>query len=370
MKRSLRLLCVVLALTLFVNGCARRFILEDLGLVLASAYDVADDGKLLLTVNMPQVSADAQEKTITVTSKGDIGKEARENISLSTDRQLVSGQLRTTIFSESLARQGIWFALDTMMRDVTITKSLILAVSDGTARDLLAHKSPVRPSSGRYIYELLRKEGRNFTIPDTTVNDFARTYLDEGSDPVIPYVRLKGDMVQAAGTALFRDDRFVGSLSTEETKLMLLLRGRGEGGDIKQRLRTEGRNDRPAQIMLTFVRTKNKRHVDVKNGKAHVTFDVRVDGQVIEYTGEQPLTDEKTKSEIEHRIESGLQERMRDLVDQLQNKYKCDPLGIGNHIKANGAFHPWNKEVWRRVYDEAQIDVNFKLSILRHGSTK
>ncbi|MGB8955126.1 MAG: Ger(x)C family spore germination protein [Tumebacillaceae bacterium] len=369
--RSMRLFLLLLSLTLLINGCARRFVLEDLGMVLANAYDLSEDGKILLTVTMPQASEEAKQKTLTITSKGDITKEARENISLATDRQVVSGQLHTVIFSEKLARQGIWFALDTLLRDVTIDKTLILCVSDGPAKDVLTTQAPDHPSSGRYIYELLRKEGKNFTIPTTTIHDFARQYYDDGVDPFIPYVRLtSGKQIQAAGTALFREDKFVGSLSTEETKLLLLLRGKGEGGDIKQRLRTTGKNQRPAQIMLTFVRTNNKRSIDVRDGKAHVRFDVQVYGQVIEYTGEQPLTDEHTKQEIERRIETGLNARMKDLVESLQKKYKCDPLGIGDHIKATGAIRPWTKQTWRKAYEEAQIEVNFNLHLIRFGLTK
>jgi spore germination protein len=294
LRRS-RLFLFGLTCALFVSGCAHQYVLEDLGLVLVAGYDLADDGKLLVTMTMPQVALESEEKIQTITGKGDVSKEARENISLTTDRQVVSGQLRTVIFSEKLARQGVWRTLDTLLRDVNITNSVILTISDGEARELLTQKFPYRPSSGRYTYELLRKEAKNFTIPNTTFHDFQRDYHDDGRDAVAPYLQRRGTTMVAAGTALFREDKFVGSLSPEETKMLLLLQDRGEGGDIKQTIAgaVHSKGSQPDQIVLTFVRAKNKYELEQKNGKPVINYVIDVQGQVIEYTGLEPLTDEK-----------------------------------------------------------------------------
>lgn len=364
---------LTLVCALFISGCARQYVLEDLGLVLVAGYDLADDGKTLVTVTMPQVAMESQAEVQTITGKGDLSKEARENISLSTDRQVVSGQMRTVIFSEKLARTGIWRSLDTVLRDVNITASVIVAISDGEVREMLQEKYPYRPSSGRYIYELLRKEGKNFTIPRTTLHDFHRDFYDDGRDAVAPYVQHKGSTIFASGTALFRDDLFVGSLSPEETKMLLLLMDKGEGGDIKQTLGAtvkKSKGKKPDHIMLSFIRADNKYKVEQKNGKPVINYNVTVQGQVIEYTGAEPLNDEKVVKKIEKRIAEGLESRMKDLINQLQHKYKCDPLGIGGHIRSKHWYQPWNSKVWRDVYAETEVNVKFDLNITRMGMIK
>lgn len=376
MKQRHRFLLSLLAAAVLVTGCARQNVLEDLGLILVVGYDVDRKGMLKLTVAMPEVSEEAKEKVQIITSKGDLSKEARSNISMATDRQVVSGQLRTAIFSETLARKGLWRVLDTLQRDVNITASLILCISDGKAQDLLTESYHDRPRIGKYIFELLRKEAKNFTVPHTTLHEYIRQYHSEGSDPIVPYVKKEGGNLTVAGTALFRDDKFVGSLSPEETKMLLLLRGSGEGGDIKQALHTdEGKgdghdDDAVEQIMLTFVRAKHKYKVSEKDGAPLVEFDVSVAGQVIEYTGSKPLSDPKQLKKVEQALEKGLTVRMKDLLDQLQNRYKCDPLGIGDHIRANGLYPEWNEKIWRESYGNAKIKVNFKLNIIRTGIIK
>jgi spore germination protein len=362
---------LLLAGSLFAAGCTRQNILEDLGLVLAVGYDLSDDGKMLVTITMPEVSEEAKEKTQIITSKGDISKEAGENLSLSTDRQLVNGQLRTAIYSEKLARHGIWRSLDTIRRDVNITSSLILCISDGEAREILKHKYPDRPRIGRYINELLKKEAKRYTVPKTTLHDFERHYYSPGSDPFAPYIQLSGGYIRAAGTALFRNDKFVGSLSPEETKLMLLLEGRGKGGDIKQALKNVKPGAPPDQVMLTFVHTKMHKEVKIRpNQPPLVRFKAEVSGEVIEYTGEGDLTRETVKNKIEHQIEQGLQTRIKDLLNQLQHKYRVDPLGIGDNLRATGQYDPWNDKTWRKLYEEADIEVEFNLKIVRTGMTK
>ncbi|MCX7569573.1 Ger(x)C family spore germination protein [Tumebacillus sp. DT12] len=364
-KWGLALLC----LAVLVTGCARQNILEDLGLVLAVGYDLADDGKLVLTVTMPEISREAQEKVQVITSKGDLSKEARENIAMSTDRQIVNGQLRTVVFSEKLARKGVWKTLDTILRDVNITSNVVVAITDGETRELLHTRFPDRPRIGRYLFELLRKEAKSFTVPRTNVHDFARLYYTRGADPYAPYVQLKNGAVRAAGTALFHRDRFVGSLSPEETKMLLLLQGKGQGGDIKHSFDTH--NGKKEMVMLTFVRTNPKREIIVRPGKpVLVRYQVQVGGQVVEYTGDLDLTREKNKKIVEKSIEEGLSNRIIDLFEQLQHQYKSDPLGIGEAIRATGGYRPWTEEKWRDLYQNAEIEVKFDLRLVRTGMTK
>ncbi|MGZ4032189.1 MAG: Ger(x)C family spore germination protein [Tumebacillaceae bacterium] len=366
-----RSLLLLLVISVAVAGCARQNILENLGLAISAGYDLAKDGKMIVTISMPEVSEEAKEKTQTLTAKGDLTRESGQNLSQSTDHQVVNGQLRSIIFSEALARKGLWRSLDTILRDVNITSNLIICISDGKARDVLMNKSPSRPSSGRYLFELLRKEARNYTIPRTTVHDFERNYYDIGSDPLAPYIRLHEGNIIAAGTALFKDDKYVGFLSPEDTKLLLLLQGTGEGGDIKQTLNTfSGGADKPDQVMLTFVRTKHKLKTSVVKGKAVMRYSVKVSGQVIEYTGDEDLTDDKVMHKVESRIEKGLTTRMQNLVERLQHEYKCDPLAAGDHIRALGAFKPWDQKMWRKQYENADIKISFKLRIIRTGITK
>lgn len=373
MKKALatRALLLLLTTSIMATGCARQNILENLGLAIAAGYDIAKDGKMIVTVSMPEVSEEAKEKMQTITAKGDLTRESALNLSQATDHQLVNGQLRSIIFSEALARKGVWRALDTLLRDVNVTSNLVICISDGKARDVLMNKSPSRPSSGRYLFELLRKEARNYTIPRTTIHDFERNYYDSGSDPYAPYIRLHAGNIIAAGTALFKEDKYVGFLSPEDTKLFLLLRGTGEGGDIKQTLHTyTGGKDKPDQVMLTFVRTKHKLKTTIVKGKPVLRYEVKVSGQVIEYTGEEDLTDDKVTRKVEQQIEKGLKTRMKTLVDRLQHQYHTDPLGVGDHIRALGVYKPWDQKVWRKQYERADIQVSFNLHIIRTGITK
>lgn len=370
-RKRVGVVLLTLALAITATACARPYVLEDLGMILSGGYDLADDGNLLYTITLPNIGETDNTQTLSLSSKGNLSKEARENIGLATDRQIVSGQMRVAVFSKQLARRGIWRVLDTLMRDVSITKTLVLCVSEGNAGDLLKSKVPARPSSGRYLYELLKKSQKNYAVPKTTIQDFERMYSDQGADPFVPYVKLQNGTILASGTALFRDDRFVGSLSPEETKMMLLLRGKGEGGDIKQTLHTRTVDHENDQVMLTFVRTKNKHRVDMQNGRPHIVYEVTVSGQVIEYSGNEDLTNDAVSHKVEKQIEEGLTLRMKNLIDQFQHRYKVDPLGIGTHIRAARLYNqPWTAELWRKSYEVAKVEVKFHLSIIRTGITR
>ncbi|MFD2170224.1 Ger(x)C family spore germination protein [Tumebacillus lipolyticus] len=368
-RRSTRLSLLLIA-SLLLTGCAQKNILEDLGLITAAAYDLAEDKKLKVTVTMPETSQEATEKVQVITAKGALFKEATSNISLATDRQVVSGQMRTAIFSEKLARVGLWRAVDTLLRDVNITSSLILCISDGDAREVLATKYPEHQRVGKYIFELLSKEAKTFSIPKTTLYGFAREYNSSGTDPVIPYIRLTGEHLLAAGTALFRDDRFVGSLSPEETKMFLMLKGSGKGADLKQTLHNLGGDEGAAQVLLTYVLSKQSHEASIQDGKPQIVFDIKLFGQVIEYTGTQSISKKDVLEKIEREVEKGLKKRMEDLIQQLQRKYKCDPIGIGDHLRAKGLYKRWNHDIWREAYAQTKIKVNLKLDIIRTGIIK
>lgn len=369
-SRPAKLLPLLLVTSLLFTGCARKNILEDLGLITSAAYDLAEDNKLKVTVTMPETSQEATKKVQVITAKGDLFKEATSNISLATDRQVVSGQMRTAIFSEKLARIGLWRAVDTLLRDVNITSSLILCISDGDAREVLATKYPDHQRVGKYVYELLHKEAKMFSIPKTTLHDFSREYNSSGADPVIPYIRLTGEHLLAAGTALFRDDRFVGSLSPEETKMFLMLKGSGKGADLKQTLHNLGGNEGEAQVLLTYVLSEQSHKASIQGGKPQIVFDIKLFGQVIEYTGTQSISKKDVLDKIEQEVEKGLKERMEDLIQQLQRKYKCDPIGIGDHLRATGLYKRWDHDIWREAYAQTKVKVNLKLDIIRTGIVK
>lgn len=50
-----------------------------------------------------------------------------------------------------------------------------------------------------------------------------RDYYDDGTDPIAPLLVVKGDNVEIDGIALFKKDRYIGKISTEQTVMFAIL---------------------------------------------------------------------------------------------------------------------------------------------------
>lgn len=211
MRKRIGLLCA--SACLLLAGCAQdQRILERIGYVETAAFDASPEGKIKVTVSIPLVTQFAKNGETTdelLTTVAKSPKEANKELGLRTSRIIVSGQIRTLMFGEALARMGLWKHMDTFYRDPTISQRTSVVVVEGDAGTVISQEFPRHTKTANYINKLLQKEYNRQGSPRTMLHQFVRDYFDDGQDPIAVMIKEQKKDITVSGLAMFQKDRMV-----------------------------------------------------------------------------------------------------------------------------------------------------------------
>lgn len=370
-----RLLISVSLAAMLLTGCGDRRILEELGFIQTAAYDEVkktENGKetqyLHVTVNIPVAQPDAKNAREVLSTVSKSIKKARIELSRQTDEILVSGQLRNTLFGLDLAKSGMWSYIDTLLRDPSVGHRVKVTVVNGNAHHLLSREYSLHPRIGEFMDQLLEKESRSQTVPETTVYHFARDYFDDGIDPVVPIVREGDEAVFIDGIALFRDDKYVTKLNPDDALLFAFLRGDFKQGDLSLDIPDGGHTE-----LIMFSSLVSNRKIQVERGKQardyKVTIEVEISGSVLEYMGELDITKPENQKLLEKRMSAYLTKEGQRIIDKMQTS-KVDSLGIGKFVRNKMRYKEWKAIDWHEEFPKVEVKSKVVIGIKDYGKFK
>lgn len=342
---------VILGVVVSQSGCARsQRILEKLAINHTLGYDLDDDKQLYVTaaiINQGEGGSEVKQELIS--TEADSSKEAKIKLSRQTSRSIVNGQIRNTMYSIDVAREGIRKLIENLVRDPSISPRVKITIVNGSVKELLESKFPDHPNTSQYVDHLLQKNWKNQNIPQVNVYQFARDYLEDGVDPVAPVVRKKGDSIVVDGLGLFRDDKYVGKLSPDYNMLFAMTRGKYRQGEIYIKL-DQGKLD--GSVMLGTVSSDKKFNVRRKrSGGFIVELFLQVKGDIMEYSGKVPLDNPKDIRVIENGISAFISGKIEKMVNIMQEK-RSDNIGIGKQVRNSLSYAEWKRVNWEKVYPE------------------
>lgn len=334
-------------------------------MVQTSSYDLLDNNKLKVVSCVPVIDPDSPVRRELLTAESDSIKGARLQFSRQTDLMVVSGQLRETLFGTTLAQAGIGDYIDTLLRDPSIALGVSVTIVEGDAGELLSKTYKPHSDTGRYITHLLEKESMGNSVPATTLYEFSRDYNDDGVDAVAPIVRDAGKKVAVDGIALFQMDKYVMKIPVEDGIVFALFRDDLKQGEATVNLGEE--NGKPLTAMFSSLAGKRKVKVHrLEEGRFKVDLSVSVQGSVLEYTGEEKLSDSGTRHKLEAQISKSITDKAEELIRQMQQA-KTDALGIGRYVRNSLSYKEWTSLNWREVYPQIEVECHVKVTIKDYG---
>lgn len=180
-------LFISMTVLLLLTGCeSDERILEKLGMVQTSGYDLLENSKLKVTSCVPVIDPNSAIRRELLTAEVNSIKEARLHFSRQTDLKVVSGQLRESMFGAKLAKAGVEDYIDTLLRDPSIALGVRVTVVEGDAGELLTKNFKPHTDTGRYITHMLEKEAAGNSIPATTFYEFSRITTMKELIPLLP----------------------------------------------------------------------------------------------------------------------------------------------------------------------------------------
>lgn len=366
-------LIIVLTIVALLTGCGDQRILEKLGFTQTTSYDLASDhdgnaeDKLLISVSIPRSESDSGDtEREFLTAIAPTSKAGKINLARQTELILVSGQLRNAIFGLSLAKEGIWEHIDTLVRDPSISPQVKITVVNGSAHDLLKKDYPQHPRTGQYIDRMLETESLVQTVPKISVYQFTKDYFDDGIDPVAPMIKEMNKNIVIDGIALFRKDRYIMKIEPDHALIFAFLRGKFKQGEISINLSEVGRNNE--YVMFSSLVSKRSIKATSISGENRFRVDIhiKITGSVLEYIGALNLDNEKDRNKIEALISDYITTKAEDMIATMQ-QHSVDSLGTGRYVRSTLKYKQWKSMDWHQVFQNIEVKCHVNVRIKDFG---
>ncbi|MDR7239518.1 Ger(x)C family spore germination protein [Neobacillus drentensis] len=380
--KSKQIFLSVCSMTMVISaGCVQQKPLEKLGLITTSGYDLEGKNQIKGTAVVQKFDPMTESATKVITSVAKTSKGIRQQANLQSNQKLVTGQLRSVVYSRELAKKGIIQLVDTLNRDSGIGNMVYLTIADKSASEIMEIETnnKGRLNLGTYMYNLIKQNVEGEQIISPTLHEFNHNYYDIGKDPVLPILKVKNNDVIISGVGLFKGDRLVDELKQGDLFYLKILidkykAGTKEMGYTTDQLKkiiikNENYTKKPIfskiYVSIDNIQSKTKIElVDKKNLRFRV--DVDLDSRVLEMTEALDLGKPASVKFLENKLDTSMKKRIEGLLLRFK-ELEIDPIGLGNEYEAHLRGKPITQEEWDRKYKDATFDVNVKNTIERTG---
>jgi len=377
MRLSVGALALVLAI-LPLAGCWSAMELNQLGFVQTVAIDLADDGKVELTVQVykpgtqdeqvQQGKARTAYINISTTSATILG--ASGDIVLKLGRKPQWSHMSALLIGDELARsRNIGQYLDFFSRRNEPRGSVPVLVADGKAKEYLRLKPFIEGTIGQQLRSIERIASRQVgKTAQVSLTDLVIRSKSEVPLSAVPYFALqKSDPSSAAisGMAVIRfpEGVMTGLFPAADTLFYLILTNEFKQGNLE--IPCPGEPGKADSLMIT--KSYAKLSPTLVGSAVRLNISVQLESYLGELTCGQVITDSDV-SRFVQRAESSLESQIEDTVGQLQEK-QADIFGIGLRMSRE---HP---QVWRKLRSEwpdrfakMGLDTHVKVKILTTGN--
>lgn len=383
MQRQVFIGLLLSFLIIFSSGCWNRRELTDLAVVSGIGIDrIKEDGKIALTVQIIKPAAvktptagggeggEGGEGVLLMSSTGQTIQEAVRNLVMQSSRKPFFAHNKVIVVGEELARAGISPVLDFFTREHEFRRRILLLVVKGEARDVMEVSGGLEKIPADKIQLMMRTQKDVSTTSMVKINDFVRKLSSKNTSPVASRIEILGadqgkkeeKQVGITGTAVFKKDKLVGWLNKPETRGLLWITGKVNGGIIV----VKSPGDESGEISLEILSARSKILPEIRNGQVYITVEVQEEGNIGELIGTGDLTDPEKITSLEKRKAMVIKNEIKRVLEKAQYEFNADIFGFGE------AVHRKFPKYWREIEDRWEekfptVEVTLKVNAkIRH----
>ncbi len=289
---------------------------------------------------------------------------AMQQFRFKNSRELFLHPNEVIIFGDDLARQGIAPIMDMLMRDHESRLDVWALVADGTARDILSADTKQEPIPATAIERLMENASGISKFYGTKMIQLISRLADKGTSTIIPIVKTVNEpestVLALSGSAVFNNDKMVGSLSEDETLGYVFAMGDVVDGNMEVPM-----PDGTAVLEITNL-TSDARPV-LKNGRIIIELNVNA----LLAVGELQGFKNKKMDDLIPQIEKAAADEIVNTITSTFVKtqsLKTDIYGYGISIYKNYPKE-WEKmkDDWDHIYAGIELQLKVKTQLSNTG---
>ncbi|AFH63726.2 Ger(x)C family spore germination protein [Paenibacillus caseinilyticus] len=365
-----------------LTACWDRKEVNDVAFVLGTAVD-KEGSKYRLTVQVALPgqmggagskgggggTAGGSKSWYLQTMTGDTLRAANQYGQRSNSRILYFAHRRSLMLGEELAKEGVSEVLDVVGRIPQNRMSTYVVVTRGKAADIMKASPPTEPFPSEMIRELVARGIKN----PRTVKHFVNDLLTDGVDPIAPVIDIE-KLIQLGKddpktnlrldtTGIFRHDKLVGFLSTNEAVYLLMAMGELRLPELSTPA-PKGGGKLTVQVQESAV------SIEPVSGPDGVEIRLKYMGKasVVENLSKSRFSTEAELRQFEKSFAEQVKKGMEAVIGKLQKEYRADSIGFGKQIH-NKMPGEWKKlsPVWEEAYPKLKVAVEIHMRIENIG---
>ena len=369
-----------------LSGCYNYRELNELGITTAVSIDYKDNNfyviaEVINPIKQQDASSSNNSPFVNYNSSSSSLQDAFRKVVLESPRQLYAAQLEIIVLSEEVVNNHLEEVLEYFARDPeTRTEiKIIVAKTEDSTKAITLQTLLTSLSSSNIIKSLdLQSKVLGMSYP-VTLNELLNMYIDPYLEVVLPSMTLYGNyeigdekenittsspkaIVKIDGSTITKDNKILGYLDLEESKILNLINGKLKETIIKM-------NYYDGYIIFEPNRIKVSRELDIKNNI--IKINISGYSKTKEIQSNIDLKDPKEVEKLNKALNMELEKKITDTFNSIREKYGTDVFGFQElYYRTNYKYFKENCTNWYEdIYPKIKLEVKANVRLYEKGNT-
>ena len=369
-----------------LSGCYNYRELNELGITTAVSIDYKDNNfyviaEVINPIKQQDASSSNNSPFVNYNSSSSSLQDAFRKVVLESPRQLYAAQLEIIVLSEEVVNNHLEEVLEYFARDPESRTEIkiIVAKTEDSTKAITLQTLLTSLSSSNIIKSLdLQSKVLGMAYP-VTLNELLNMYIDPYLEVVLPSMTLYGNyeigdekenittsspkaIVKIDGSTITKDNKILGYLDLEESKILNLINGKLKETIIKM-------NYYDGYIIFEPNRIKVSRELDIKNNI--IKINISGYSKTKEIQSNIDLKDPKEVEKLNKALNMELEKKITDTFNSIREKYDTDVFGFQElYYRTNYKYFKENCTNWYEdIYPKIKLEVKANVRLYEKGST-
>jgi germination protein, ger(x)C family len=369
-----------------LSGCYNYRELNELGITTAVSIDYKDNNfyviaEVINPIKQQDASSSNNSPFINYNSSSSSLQDAFRKVVLESPRQLYAAQLEIIVLSEEVVNNHLEEVLEYFARDPESRTEIkiIVAKTEDSTKAITLQTLLTSLSSSNIIKSLdLQSKVLGMAYP-VTLNELLNMYIDPYLEVVLPSMTLYGNyeigdekenittsspkaIVKIDGSTITKDNKILGYLDLEESKILNLINGKLKETIIKM-------NYYDGYIIFEPNRIKVSRELDIKNNI--IKINISGYSKTKEIQSNINVKDPKEVEKLNKALNMELEKKITDTFNSIREKYGTDVFGFQElYYRTNYKYFKENCTNWYEdIYPKIKLEVKANVRLYEKGNT-
>ena len=373
-----KLLTIITAvLLLILSGCKDHSDIESDIFVAGLAIDSAeaDDFKYKVSAEVITTKSSGDSTNIetkVISAEGNTVLEAISTMVAESSKELYFDHCQIVILGKEIAQNNLADVLDLAFRDTNLRLSMqVIVAKNCKAYEILDSNSVMNIIKSYEISETVKINSKDIGFAsETAIFALLNQLNDLAQSAAVPTYSLKEDISDEKmnilqGTAVFKNENFVGYMENKQSQFSLMAAGKFEEGNILCYIPS---HDQLMTVHINNCERKVKTEINGNFAEVKVTLEMEI--SLPEIPSKISVKENIQNTIIQKDISNYLEENIYCTVTDTINRYGAEIFGFSSKLQAQQReFCRENADRWDEVIKNLKVEIICNIKIKSSGTT-